>query len=294
MKMKKILYAFMLTVGTLAISSCNNDLPTFDDADAFAAFTSSSTSVDENVAGGELQIPVLLTSLSGIETSVDFVIKDSTAIEGKDFTIENTTKTLSFTKDEPTQYITVKVIDNDEYEGDKVFTIELTNPQSVNLGHSRTYTVTITDDEHPLAFILGSYTASGESYFNGTTSWNTLRIEKDASDATKVWIYNICSAGCGSATPVYGTVNNEKTEIHIPVGQATASSSSYDIILEGFRGEEGEEDIATGDYILGYIANDGTITIQDWYGTHAYTKGTTTSAGWYDIMYSGTVWTKNQ
>lgn len=292
--MKKILYAFMLTVGTLAISSCNNDLPEFDDADAFAAFTSSSTSVEENVAGGELQIPVLLTSLSGIETSVDFVVKDSTAVEGKDFTIENTSKTLSFTKDEPTQYINIKIIDNDEYEGDKVFTVELTNPQGVNLGLAHTYTVKITDDEHPLAFILGSYTATGTSNFDGATSWNTLRIEKDDSDASKVWIYNICSAGCGSSTPVYGTVNDDKTEIHIPVGQATANSSSYDIVLEGFRGEEGEEDIATGDYILGYIASDGTITIQNWYGTHAYTKGTTTSAGWYDIMFPGVVWTKNQ
>ena len=81
-------------------------------------------------------------------------------------------------------------------------------------------------------------------------------------------------------------MNEDHTEIRIPVGQATANTSSYDVILEGFR-DNGETDIENGDYIVGKISEDGTIVIEDWFGAHAYNACTTTSAGWYAIEMGG-------
>lgn len=283
MKISKILYGFLAVAG-LTLASCDNDYPKFDDAEAFVAFTSATASVGE--AGASVEIPVLLTSLAGIETEVPFEIdtENSTAVEGKHFTIAGDKK-LKFSKDEPTQKIVLNIIDNDTFDGDTYVTIKL-GDSSVKLGASKTCKLTIEDDEHPLLLILGTFTAKGESYFNGETEW-TMTISKDADDLSKVWISNLVPNGSGLA--VYGVVNDEKTEIHVPVGQDIVSpSSSYPhTLLEGFYGPDGDEDIPSGGYITIKIAEDGTLSTDDYFGSHVYSDDAcTASAGWYNLMAS--------
>jgi hypothetical protein len=286
MKINKLTYG-LLAATMFSFASCDiNEYPKFDNANAFVAIQQTSASISET--GEELSIPVMLTSLGGMNGSVDFEItpdEQKGAVEGTHYTILNDSKTLNFTADAATQYIKFKIIDNDVFGGDVKMTITLKNAQGVQLGASKTCVVTIEDNEHPLAFILGTMTAIGYDYFSGGAEeeW-TATFEKDPADLTKVWIYNICSGGC--SLPVYGIVNEEKTEIRIPVGQATANTSSYDVILEGFR-DNGETDIENGDCIIGKISEDGTITIEDWFGAHAYSAGTTNSAGWYAIEMGG-------
>lgn len=286
MKINKLTYG-LLAATMFSFASCDiNEYPKFDNANAFVAIQQTSASISET--GEELSIPVMLTSLGGMNGSVDFEItpdEQKGAVEGTHYTILNDSKTLNFTADAATQYIKFKIIDNDVFGGDVKMTITLKNAQGVQLGASKTCVVTIEDNEHPLAFILGTMTAIGYDYFSGGAEeeW-TATFEKDPADLTKVWIYNICSGGC--SLPVYGIVNEEKTEIRIPVGQATANTSSNDVILEGFR-DNGETDIENGDCIIGKISEDGTITIEDWFGAHAYSAGTTNSAGWYAIEMGG-------
>ena len=284
MKILKLTYGLMAAT-MLSLASCDiNEYPTFDNANAFVAIQQTAASISET--GDTLSIPVMLTSLGGLNGSVDFEITPDSlagAQAGKHYQLVNTGNTLNFTASEATQYIKFKIIDNDTFGGDVKMTITLKNAQGANLGANKTCLVTIEDDEHPLAFILGTMKALGYDYFSGGAEeeW-TATFEKDASDLSKVWIYNICSNGCSASSPVYGIVNEEKTEIRIPVGQTTANTASYDVILEGFR-DNGKTDIENGDYIIGKISPDGTITIEDWFGAHAYSAGTTNSAGWYDI-----------
>lgn len=284
MKLLKLSYGLM-AAAALTLASCNvNEVPSFSDDDAFVAIQTTSASVAEN--DSILKVPVMLTSLSGKSGSVDFEITiDSVggAKEGVNYTIEGG-KTLNFTKEAPLQNIVFKIIDNDTFGGDLKLTITLTNPKGVKLGANKKCSVMIEDDEHPLSFILGTMNAVGYDYFSGGAEevW-TATFAKDATDLNKVWIYNVASGGCSSSTPVYGIVNAEKTEIHIPVDQTTASTSSLDVKLEGWYAPDWEEAIPTGGYITGHIAADGTITILDQYGAHAYTAGTTTSQGWYAI-----------
>ena len=137
----------LVALATMAFSSCSNDLPEFNDADAFVALRATTASFVENGEGTEVE--VLLTSLNGLEGSVDFeIVPDSVtpANEGVDFTIENASKTLTFTKDAPTQSIKIKAIDNDVYTGDKRFTINLVNAKGVNLGANKSITITVEDD----------------------------------------------------------------------------------------------------------------------------------------------------
>lgn len=273
----------------LLLASCNiNELPEYDDSNAFVAFTSSAVSVGEEE--GSKQVEVLLTSIGGIETTVNFEVapaETAGAVEGKHYTIEGS-KSLTFKKDAPTQKITLNIIDNDTFDGDVKFTIKLLDPEGVQLGASKTCSVTIEDDEHPLLFILGTLSAKGPSYFNGDTEWE-VRIAKDDSDLSKVWIYGLVPGGSSSSSPVYGIVNDEKTEIRIPVGQEVAVSSSYPhILLNGYYGEEGDETIPTGGYITGEIAEDGTITIKDWFGSQVFSDdAASNSLGWYNMMMAG-------
>lgn len=285
MRLFKLSYGLM-AAAALAFVSCDiNEVPSFSDSDAFVAIQTTSASISET--GDTLKIPVMLTSLSGISGSVNFDIKSDSvagAVEGTHFSVANATKTLTFSKEATTQYIVLAIIDNDTFGGDVRMTITLSDAKGVKLGANKSCSVMIEDDEHPLSFILGTMHAVGKDYFSGGADeeWDAT-FAKDATDLNKVWIYGVCSGGCSSASPVYGIVNADKTEIHIPVDQTTATNASYDVKLEGWYAPDWEEDIPTGGYITGYIAADGTITILDQYGAHAYNAGTTTSAGWYAI-----------
>ena len=230
MKINKIAFG-LVGAALMSFTSCSNDYPTFDDADAFVAMTSSSAYVAET--GKTLKVPVMLTSLSGMEKTVEFSLTpDETAgaIEGTHYNLVNSSKSLSFTKENPTQYIEFEILDNDIFEGDVKFTISLTKPDGLNLGANKTCVVTIEDDEHPLAFILGTFTAKGTSQFDGELEW-TVRIEKDATDLNKVWITGLVD---GTTSAIYGTVNADKTEISIPLEQQVHPHSSYDILLEAY------------------------------------------------------------
>ena len=284
----------LVALATMAFSSCSNDLPEFNDADAFVALRATTASFVENGEGTEVE--VLLTSLNGLEGSVDFeIVPDSVAPanEGVDFTIENASKTLTFTKDAPTQSIKIKAIDNDVYTGDKRFTINLVNAKGVNLGANKSITVTVEDDEHPLAFMLGTYAAKGSSLFNGDIEW-TVKIAKDDTDAAKVWISNMVPDG--SNTAIYGTVNDAKDEIRIPVKQDIVITASYPHVwFEAFYGVDGDEDVE--DFVVGHISTnaDGkaVISFPDyWFGSHVYTDdAATSSAGWYEIIQARAVFT---
>ncbi len=289
--MKLIKYIHVLTIGVMLFTSCDvNQAPEFDDKDAFAAFTSTTIGVDENK--GEVDIPVLLASLSGITTTVDFeiVADGSTAIEGKNYELLNTNKTLTFTKDESTQYIKLKLIDNNTFDGDVKLIIKLSNPKDVNLGYSKECNLTIADDEHPLLFILSTFEATGNSYYNGSQTWN-ITIEKDNDDLSKVWLSNLVVGG--TSLKVYGLVNSEKTEIKIPVKQEIATSTTYKkVLLEGADGETGE-DIPSGGFIRGTIAANGTITFIDEIYSAVYSdEAASVLVGYFNAFHSGIVLTK--
>ena len=256
----------MVAAAFLTFTSCSNDQPSFNDADAFVAMLSSTVNTDET--SGSIEIPVMLTSLAGIETTVDFEIsapETAGAVEGEHFTLANSSKTLTFTKDAPTQNIKVNILDNDEFGGNVKFVITLVNPKNVNLGANTTCTVTIEDNEHPLSMILGDYTISDDDLVYGDHYDWTITVSRDENDLSKVWFSNLDPyfAANGLVAPkynyVYGIVNDDKTEIRIPVGQdmGYTSSSGATSSLEGFADPTGEVPLEAGDNILVQILDGG-------------------------------------
>ena len=283
MKIFKLTYGLM-AASMLMLASCNlNDYPEFDDADAFLAFTSSTASIGEE--SGTLEIPVLLTSKSGMTATAEIeVVADEEgtgAIEGTDFTIEN--KSLSFSGLEgATQLIKINIVDNDVFGGNKTFTIRLKEGGNVKLGASKTCKVTIQDNEHPLAFILGTYGASADSYFSsrGHFDWD-VTISRDDNDINKVWIGNLdpyfavngynTSRDCNI---FYGVVNEDKTQILVPVGQKLGYENTE---LAAFVAADPDEDETEGDNIVIEIHDGGnTLVITNAWGIYG--------DGWWNLF----------
>lgn len=295
MKKFNFIYGAVAAVA-LIFASCSNEQPKFDDADAFVAFTKSTVSIDE--IGGSVEVPVLLTSLGGLEEvegvsvgtvgiSVD---PSSTAVKGVHYEIEGTGN-LCFTKDAPTQSIKVKILDNDQFTGDVKLVLTFNNViGKFSEGKNNTCTITIVDDEHPLGFLLGSYACQGESNFGGVVE-DVITIVKDEKDINTVWIGNMVPGG--TSKQVYGIVNEDRTEIKIPVGQTIATSSSYpSILLNAFAYPEYDAIEAGGNITAYIVEEDGQIyiVIRDFYGSQVF-DASGASLGWFELLL-GSVWTK--
>lgn len=260
-------------------------------------------SIGTKIVGG-VEVPDTVykdSAFVNTRDSVVYKITDKGAKEGVHFTYTtnciandsnytDSTK-LFFTKEQYSDTIYIKTIDNVEFAGDTYFTITLKNANGANLGTSSVCEVTVTDDEHPLAFMLGDYSIVANSYFNGATVWD-LTITKDPDgDLNKVWIKPFVS---GMPRAVYGIVNEEKTAIKIPVRQVLGVySDGREATLDGFRDLEHDDDvIPEGEFINATIAADATITIEDVYGSQIYSAEGVGSNSWNDIYWNGATLTK--
>lgn len=273
MKISKFIYAAV--VGGVLASCQSVDTPMFSDKDAFVAFDSKTTSIAEN-AGGEVKIPVSLVASKGLGVSVGFEI-DTTAYAGKNaakegvnYRLKNTSNTLSFAADgEMVAYISIEPIDNGDYNGDVCFDIKLSAPEGCNLGANYTTTVTISDDDHPLATagILGTYTASGVSPFeddNGATFTWTCEVVKDADYIDRVWFTQIVPTESGAVyKSVMGTVSADFKSITINAGQDLGTyGSTYTLSLD-FNGASSatayvsNNTIAINTFVLASAASGG-------------------------------------
>lgn len=289
--MRKILS--FLTISLLVFfASCDmNTIPEFEDSNAFVAFDKSALAVDET--GGTLMVPVTLASLKGMAETTSFEIIDGTAKLGVNFTLVNESTSLTFTVEDRTQYIEFNIIDNPGvFTGDLRFEVQLKDDGKVKPNAESSCRVTIVDLDHPLAFILGTYSASAASYFSdrGPFEWDT-KFEKDAEDVSIVWISNIepYFASFGYVAPeenyFYGVVNEDKTEIAIPTGQAIGYQ---DVEFHGFSTPDPDDDAAEEvTKVIILIEDDGNKLVfpNAWGAKRA-------AGGWFNILYGGLELTK--
>lgn len=281
--MKKILTLISIAAAGAMMASCDiNKLPTFDDKDAFAAFPTPSISVREDV--GSLQIPVHVTSLNGVATTISYEFVNGSAKQGVDFEETGGNGTLSFSAGESEKYITVNILSRlGDYTGDLSFSVRFKSAGEVAMGASRTCTVTINDIDHPLSSILGTYTADGESYFNGPATW-TMTLIKDPEDDRKVWIDNVFgNAGwAGDDMLFYGIVDEDMTNIAVPLGQAAEYKyNGADVLLLGYD-EETDDVLDAGTMNIAIKDGGATLEFLD-YGPSLYIDG----AGFVNILYGG-------
>ena len=242
MKINKFIY--VAVVGALFASCQSVETPMFSDKDAFVAFDNASTTIEEN-ANKEIQIPVSLVASKALDVSVNFEI-DTTAYAGKNaakegvnYRLKNTSTTLTYTSTgELVGYITVEPIDNSTNDGDVCFDIRLSSPSGCSLGANYTTSVTIADDDHPLAAagILGTYSVRGESPFEGEEgvvyTW-TCEVQKDPDYVDRVWFTQLVPTVSGATyKSVMGTVSEDFRTITINGSQDMGTYSTYTLQLD--------------------------------------------------------------
>lgn len=234
--MKNIFKIFTFAVALSAAFSCSklNETPVFEASKSYAAFDMTSVSVDENA--GSVSIPVTIASIDPVAVAVAYTTTDGTAKAGVNFNLNDPSAVLAFDGKTRTMNLVVDIIDlPGTYTGDLTFTVSLVKPGSLDLGDSSTCTVKIGDLDHPLAAILGTYTAAGKENWDGDLTWDVV-FEKDETDVSVVWIKNFVNFG----TAVYGNVSEDMNTITIPLGQSFEYNATYTGKLVGFGPFDGK------------------------------------------------------
>jgi hypothetical protein len=122
--------------------------------------------------------PVTLSAVSGVDTTVDFATADGTATQPDNYTA--TAATLTIAAGSTTGTITVPVVGGMPHEGDRTFTVNLSNPSGATLGASATATGTIVD-EHRLGI------ATGASFWRATPAQQEAELA-DLQSMGAQWI----------------------------------------------------------------------------------------------------------
>lgn len=274
--MKNIFKILAGAVILTAFASCKlNHLPSFDDADSFVAVDITAIIVDETA--GTVTIPVTIASIEPIKTAVTYEVVEGTAKKGVHFDLQDESGVLTFDGKTRTQNIVLNIINKvGEYTGDVSFSVNLLNAgKTVKLGADVSCSVRIGDLDHPLAAILGAYSAKGYSYFDDVEESWTLDMYKDDNDVKVVWIDGIIPLLSGrypaSDYRVYGNVSEDMQTISIPAGQVlkdnisgntvslwtfNGSSVSKSGVLE-FKYENGAWVLKDVGYGIGYESSAG-------------------------------------
>ncbi len=222
--MKRIykLVAGLVTFASLV--SCNlNEVPGFDPEDSFVAFSKASVMVNEDA--GTITLPVYIASIDPVKTMVTYEVVAETAKEGVNFDLVDESAVMVFDGKNREGAVQIDITDlKGEYTGDLKFSVKLVSGGAdLNIGAENVCEVTIADLDHPLAAILGEYTASATDFFAGAPASWSLTILKDAEQVNIVWIKGLTpSLGGFPNSEFYGTVSEDLKEITIPCGQKSA------------------------------------------------------------------------
>ena len=252
---------------TISIMSCKEVDLTFDQDNAFIAFQDPSGSLSENAAEAfifEVYYASYTTGDVSVTLELDATGIDNPAVEGVDFNVISG-KSLNFNSS-LVQVVEIEAIDNDERAYIRSINIVLKGDGDVPLGMaggaSVSYTLTIVDDEHPLARWIGNYDVAADSYGDvlndeAEGAWNedwSVTISQVTDHETKLSVVGI---GFGSL-PVTVSVDLEAKTITLPAGA--------DVGGDGYGFDDAR--IWRGDYenvekanVVGTIHEDGSITV---------------------------------
>jgi len=278
--MKNIHYILLLVVMIITASCSLNEPQMFSEKDSSVMFDKkSSTSIGEK--NGTFKIPVVLAGIPGsgnVTASIEVVPgNDYKAIEGKDFVIEN--KNLSFPQGYGVDTVKITIKDNSVFEGDKTFKLKLSSA-NVKVGSYSEVVVTIADDEHPLALVIGDYSGADFKLKDGSQDGGNYdaSINSISGSLTQVSIYNFWGGG----ETVIAEVNLEAKTIAMLPGQIIyIDSTNGNCYARYIDASAGKYDKTSP--IVGTIDDKGNIVWGAW--------GAQVSAGFYGT-YKKTTFTK--
>lgn len=223
-----------------------------------------------------------------VSTEVSFVVKDGTAKAGTNYSVEPASGVLSFDGTSEAA-ITIKIVDlPGEYTSDLNFTIELTGASNgFTLGGLSDATVTIKDNDHPLANILGTYKTGTVADNWGDTYVITSVVAPVEGSTSEVTISNLCpySLSQGFSHTLTGVVSDD----HKTITLASPQSIYGNALLFVGVAISGNSLSFTDSVVLNIDEEAHTLTTATGYGAYVNQA----SSGWYDLFpEAGIVFTK--
>ncbi len=291
MKLKKIILHITYLILISSLFSCGEqDEQLFNDKDAFFAFENSAIASSEN-SEDIISIPLYLAksqALGDVRFGVVTEGYDNPAIEGVDYNFITTEYTVSFNGMYHAS-IDIELINNNEIDGDKRFKLVLDSntigaSHGMANGDNSEFEITIIDDEHPLAPILGSYTLHWDSPWNGNDLEEENQIFSVEGSSTEVDIvlgYYRDHGDFAQCTKVRGVVDMDALTLSIAVDQETYNDGTHALTLYGDDEEPGGV-ITEGSIIADIDIDKGEIIFRTPFAI-AFTAGP--NEGYYEDLY---------
>jgi len=287
--MKNLNYIIVL-LAFVTFFSCEQENILFTEDMANAGFYGESASMlelDKDMSGKDtlvVQIQVMATKNSpscNVTYDVDnswyqeingkyYTISDgdttqvNPATEGVDFNIISD-KSVTISEGYGYASVVIVAIDNNDYDplGNKVFKLKVTgNSLDYNLSSESVMTVSITDDDHPLGWLFGSYIANVTETANGSSA-HPITISGVDGETDKVKIYGMGGQQYGPPLkdPYYilGTVSEDYSKMTIMAGQEWETWGYGPTILTVWEDDNGEGEEV--DKLLGTISTDGGVVV---------------------------------
>mmetsp|Transcript_145787 Transcript_145787/g.254532 ORF Transcript_145787/g.254532 Transcript_145787/m.254532 type:complete len:852 (-) Transcript_145787:1496-4051(-) len=189
------------SVTTVQVQDVNSDIS--DGNFCMVGFASSRYCCSEG--DGMIVLNVKRTGVTNVPLSLSYQTKDGTAKHTAKY--HTTSGQLKFAAHEETKQIEVEIVDNDTYDGDVDFVVELAQPEcsvSVLLGISKA-TITIFDDDDP-----GVLRWSQDTYICSESDGKVaLTIEREQGSGARVSCSYTCEQGSAVAGKDYEHVEGE-------------------------------------------------------------------------------------
>jgi Calx-beta domain. len=244
-KMKKIYWLFLMLL-TLGFGACTAEVEEilFQDKNASVAFMKEALEIDEDDEAVQvLEVEYLTSSSEGVSVDFDIVTEgiENPAVEGVDFELVNTSKTMNFGPGTYKNAVRIKVIGNDIVDANRQIKIKLTSnsldlPLGLADGLKSEILITIlnndieVDESHPLAELFGFYTQDDydltqEGAPLDPNSGNSVTILPDPEDETQVILMNFW--GIGEDVEIKASVDLETKSMSILPGQVLFVHETY-------------------------------------------------------------------
>jgi len=288
--MKKLNYIIFTVLALTLFFGCEQEDILFTEDMANVGFHGSSASmleVDKDMKGKDtLTVQILVTTtLNSPSCDVSYEVDNSwyqeiggayyeivdgdttqvnPAMEGVDFDILSD-KTVTVSQGYGYAPVVIAAIDNNDYDplGNKSFRLKITdNSQGYDLSSEAVMKITIVDDDHPLGWMLGDYTANVTQTANGNSE-HPIVIEAVEGETDKIRIYGMCGTAFGPPLTdpyvILGTVSEDYTTVTIKAGQSWDSWNWGPVTLTVWEDDNGEGEEV--DNLVGTISTDDGVKI---------------------------------
>jgi Calx-beta domain. len=291
--MEKLKYLSLIVFSLLMFASCDdNDPQEFLAPDSHVSFPTTTVSIAEE-STDVLRIPIAYAcTKAGVPVTV--TVASSTegqtnpAIEGEDYIIRN--KQVTFDSGAEIKHIIIEPIDNDVFTGRKTFNLVISSvsPDLPQESVQNKVNVSILDNEHPWAAIIGTYTMVAEDYWEEEMISMPVAISSSDDDVNVL----LLDLGYGGVAEMEIDEVDGEIIITIPAFQIAGTyAGAYDLHLSW---AEPTDDGANYSRSIPITAEfkDGKIIFGTEFGLLAVSKSTGSIAGWLET-WLGVVFTKN-